>query len=73
MNCEVSIFLRVWCADTLKASALKHADSVGMEAEEFVNEDGSVNVNTCLKVLLDPGSLEGCEVYETTVEGDTNQ
>ena len=73
VNCEVSTFLRVWSPEALKEAAMAHEDAREMPEQDFYNEDGSVNINACLVILLDPGSLPGCEIFETCVEGNSNQ
>lgn len=55
--------LRVDDAAQLREAALLHPDR-GAD-ETLLNEDGSVDINACLVMLLDPGSLPGCTVYQS--------
>ena len=39
------------------------------EADELLKPDGkTIDVAACLSMLIDPGSLIGCEINETSVE-----
>lgn len=67
---EFSIYLNVFDPPQLRAAALAHPDT--QPDDTFTNEDGSVDVPACLIQLLDPGSLPGCSIYDSTAEhGET--
>ena len=68
MNCEFSLFLKVRSAAELKAAAMVHNDAQGMPPEDFEHDDGSVDVTACLRMLLDPGNIPGCEVMDSAIE-----
>lgn len=66
---EVSTYLRVHDPERLLFYTLAHPDAVGDTEDDYREEDGSVNISACLQMLLDPGSLRGCEIFGTAVEG----
>lgn len=66
---EFSLYLSVDDKAQLLAAARAHDDAEGMEEKDFLNDDGSVDVSACLRMLLDPGSLPGCNIFDSNVEG----
>jgi hypothetical protein len=38
------------------------------EAKELLNPDGQVDIGACLQMLLDPGSLAGCNIHHSSAE-----
>lgn len=38
------------------------------EADELLRPGNTIDVAACLSMLIDPGSLIGCEINETAVE-----
>jgi hypothetical protein len=66
---EFSMYLRVHDDKELLEAARLHPDAAGMATEEFYDEDGEVDIRACLTILLDPGSLPGCEILDSTIEG----
>ena len=63
---EFSICLEVYDPKQLLAEALAHDDA---DPENLQDEDGTVNIRACLITLLDPGSLPGCSIIDSTAEG----
>lgn len=55
--------LKVFDPAHLREAALKHEDRSADET--LLNEDGSVDIHACLIMLLDPGSIPGCTVYQS--------
>lgn len=68
---SVSIDLVVDDPQALLKVARERAAEEGLteeEAEELLLEDGEPNVSGCLTMLLDPGSLPGCSLLNSSVE-----
>jgi hypothetical protein len=60
---------RVLSADTLAQAAAERAVAEGLSEEEWASmrtRDGEVESD--LTMLLDPGSLPGCEILDSNVE-----
>ena len=61
------------CAGVEDERALLHAArekavSDGDTIEHLQEADGSVNVAACLVTLLDPGTLAGCSIIDSTAD-----
>jgi hypothetical protein len=58
--------------EALFNAAVKHATDVdGLEkpeAFEMLMPDGKIDVEACLTMILDPGFIQGCEIFETNCE-----
>lgn len=65
---EFSMMIDVQDVDALLAAARAHPDAEGVDESDFYDEPGRVNISTCLRILLDPGSLPGCEIIDSVVE-----
>jgi hypothetical protein len=67
---EFTALMAVFDPAQLLAAAIAHPDAIDgkMSKMDFVDSDGSVNIAECLKMLLDPGSLPGCNFIESTAE-----
>jgi hypothetical protein len=69
-NWEFSLYLQVNDPEQLLAAALAHPASadnqVGREA--YLDDAGQIDTGACLKMLLDPGSLPGCKIFDSSVE-----
>jgi len=61
---EFGIWLTVHDAEILRAVALRHEDAQPDDTFQF--EDGSVDVEACLVMVLDPGSLPGCSIQSSS-------
>jgi hypothetical protein len=60
---------RVFSAETLAQAAAERARDEGLSEEEWAamrTRDGEVDSD--LTMLLDPGSLPGCEILDSNVE-----
>jgi hypothetical protein len=68
MQFIVNIDLAVWDAAALLEAARVRALAESSPTEELTTEDGEPNIPACLQMLLDPGSLAGCEIYGSTAE-----
>lgn len=59
----------VFGIDALFNAALRHAIDVdnltASQACELLKPDGDIDVEACLVMLLDPGSLPGCQIIES--------
>lgn len=68
---QVTVSLMVEDATALHAAALAHLRNQGLDEEDIAHSlryaDGSINENACLVMLLDPGSLPGCEIIDSSV------
>jgi hypothetical protein len=64
--------LEVHFLDALYDAALEHAihvDGMSFEhATESLRRDGVIDAAACLGMLLDPGSLPGCDIDHHAVE-----
>lgn len=58
--------IRVWDPKQLVEAARAHPDAAGMATEDFYLGDGEVDIEACLVMLLDPGSLPGCAMEGST-------
>lgn len=67
---QVQIDVRVHSLDTLYRAARERAKEENLSpelADEVLLSDGKPNPEACLIMMLDPGTLEGCEIHETDV------
>jgi hypothetical protein len=69
-NYEFSLYLNVYDPAQLFKAALASAIEDGMDASVLVGADDDIDIRACLIQLLDPGSLPGCDIYNSTAEGD---
>lgn len=60
------INLKVFDPQSLRKKALAHPDVC--EDQTFLTEDGDVDVEECLIMILDPGSLTGCSIHDSSAE-----
>lgn len=74
MNKQYTLTMDIEVHDvpTLYAAAMRHAvhtDGLTQaEAEELLKPDGkTIDVPACLIMMIDPGSMLGCEIHETSV------
>lgn len=67
---EFTALMTVFDPAQLLAAAVAHPDAIAgkMSKHDFVDSDGNVDIGECLKMLLDPGSLPGCNFIESTAE-----
>lgn len=69
---QVTIDTIVHDAERLFQAAYERAlenDNGSAQAIDFLKHpDGSINVNSCLLMLLDPGHLPGCDIAHSSVE-----
>lgn len=69
-----SLFLVVEDPPALRAAAMAHEDCD--PDDSLLGEEGEVRIGDCLSILLDPGSLSGCNVSNVDTqqqEGDAQQ
>jgi hypothetical protein len=62
---EFSLWLRVLDPEKLLAAALAHPDAAGDTRDDYLDEGGEIDTNACLVMLLDPGTLPGCEILDS--------
>lgn len=71
-NCtfEFTALMKVFDPAQLLAAAIAHPDAIEgkMTKADFVDSDGNTDIAECLKMLLDPGTLPGCNFIESTAE-----
>lgn len=64
--------LRVCDPISLYEAAFKHATQVdglsSTEAKSYLTDYTEVDVEACLAMLLDPGYLDGCDIYGHRVD-----
>ena len=63
---DFTMALRVHDAETLRRAALKHEDAA--PDDTFLDDEGNVDIQACLIMLLDPGTVPGCSVHESTAD-----
>jgi arginyl-tRNA--protein-N-Asp/Glu arginylyltransferase len=68
LECEVIDLYELYSA--AMHAALNQDKLSRSDAETVLNdtETGEINVGACIQMLLDPGSLTGCEVLESNCE-----
>jgi len=62
---DVMMDVRVFDPRTLLKAAMNHPDAGG--SNDGLVSGGSVNIDACLIMILDPGHLPGCSVHESSV------
>jgi hypothetical protein len=63
---DFTLAVRVHDPEQLLAAALLHPDcGDGLAREDFFDADGKIDINKCLVMVLDPGSLAGCDVLDS--------
>lgn len=67
---EFSLYFSVDDPKQLLAAALAHEDAVGMTLDDFTTAEGEVDVSACARMLLDPGTVPGCSIFDSAVEGE---
>lgn len=69
---EVSIWLTVNDEQALFDTALAHMIDEcrysDAEARTLLASDDEIDVSTCLRMLIDPGSLDGCDIMDSGAE-----
>lgn len=64
----VSLYLTVQDPDALFEAAMHYAlNEDGLTAVQAIDQlrpEGDIDVQACLEMLLDPGTLEGCKIEE---------
>ena len=68
MNYSFTLHLTVDDEFALLHAARAHPDAAGMATEEFYDDDGDIDIPTCLGMLLDPGTLPGCSIIKHHTE-----
>lgn len=71
MTFEFALYGNVYDTTTLFEAALLRAEADGLsdeDAREILQPDGEIDIYGCLRMLLDPGSLAGCEIFDSFVE-----
>lgn len=62
---DFTAWVRVWDPKQLVEAARAHPDAADMVTEDFYLADGEVDIQACLVMLLDPGSLPGCSIEDS--------
>lgn len=67
-NYEVWVHVRVHDKEALLEAAMKHAKEVdGLthdDADSLLCPDGEIDQGACLTMIVDPGSIPGCEIEQ---------
>lgn len=63
-ECTFTMDLKVFDPETLRQAALKHEDA--QPDQNFLDSNGDVDIDACLITLLDPSTLPGCEIHESS-------
>lgn len=66
MTFEFVLYGDVYNTTQLFEAALLRAEADGLSneyAREILQPDGEIDIYECLRILLDPGSLAGCEIF----------
>ena len=67
-NYEVWVHVKVHDKEALLEAAMKHAQEVDglpeAEALELLQPDGEIDQGACLTMIVDPGSIPGCEIEQ---------
>jgi hypothetical protein len=58
------MWLTVHSPEGLLAAALQHEDA--QPGDKFINDQGEVDIDSCLVIMLDPGSLPGCSIHSSS-------
>lgn len=68
---EFSVYLDVHSPESLRAAAVERAVEDGYDDPEaaVLDVDGKLDISACLIILLDPGSLPGCDIIDSVAEG----
>ncbi len=67
-NYVFTMWLSVHTPEALRQAALAHEDAA--PSDTFLREDGTVDIEACLVMMLDPSSLPGCTVQSSTASED---
>lgn len=70
MTFEFALYGKVYDTAQLFEAALLRAEADGLsneDAREILQPDGEIDIYGCLRMLLDPGSLAGCEIFDSFV------
>lgn len=65
---DFTCWVKVYDENQLLAAARAHPDAEGLVTEDFYDDAGEIDINICLVMLLDPGSLPGCSIAESGTE-----
>lgn len=65
---QFTLDVRVTDPEQLLAAARAHPDAAGMPTEDFYCDDGEIDIDKCLIMVLDPGTLAGCTIYGSRAE-----
>lgn len=67
---EFSLYFSVDDPAQFLAAALAHEDAEGMTAADFTTAEGEIDVSACARMLIDPGFMPRCTIFDSTVEGE---
>jgi hypothetical protein len=65
---DFTLSLTVEQPEELLRAAMAHPHAEGMLRDEFLNDDGTIDIESCLVMLLDPGHLPGCDIIDSSAE-----
>lgn len=68
MEASFEISLRIFDVPSLVAAAVAQAIAEGVDEDEACEVYSADDLDRCLVMLLDPGTLAGCEIHESTAE-----
>lgn len=68
MIAEFSLHLRIFDVPTLVNAAQERARSEGVDEDDIREIYNEGNTDNCLIMLLDPSTLPGCEILESSAE-----
>lgn len=60
---DFQLWVRVFDPEGLRTAACAHEDA---DPSDTFTEEGEVDVEPSLVMLLDPGALDGCSIYESS-------
>lgn len=70
MNITFTLSLRVSDADELVRAAQARAVEEGLDTDDIACTYTIDDLPACVQMLLDPGSVAGCSVYESSASED---
>jgi hypothetical protein len=68
MEASFEIYLRIHTPEDLVKAAQTRAIAEGVDETDALEQYNDDNLNACLIMLLDPSTLPGCNILESTAE-----
>lgn len=63
-----STLIQVFDPLQLLAAATERALADGADPDDLIDDEGNPNTEACIIMLLDPGSLPGCDFLDSAAE-----